>query len=562
MTSMRLIEISDRDYTSWTILYNGEINNDYYIDPKEKKLFNGDSFKIEDDKIVIKNSPIRESSKIYGILVLGQNKTYGKYKNRPLYKFIPNEKTLPMFLVPYEQKNNFSKNYKNKYVVVKFENWEDKHPKAKLVDNYGDVSNIEAFYTYQLNSRGINIPYKSFVNKTKYLEKNKFDITNLLNTYENIADHQKENVFTVDPEGCLDFDDAVSIQKDKKAKYILRIYISNVSIWLDYLNLWNIFSDRVSTIYFPDKNYPMIPTVLSNNLCSLKAGNTRVAFVCEIHINKLKIVDIKYYNASIKVEKNYVYEEKDLLTMTDYLRVYNLTINLNNEKETNYLPCINDSHDVIAYLMIMMNHVCAKDMGIHKNGLYRSIKLKEDEIENVPEKIRTFVYLLRNSSGGKYVKYCDEIGHDVLNLEQYIQITSPIRRLVDMLNMIQFQNNHNIVKWKNERNQNQFYIKWLERLDYINEKMKQIKKAQNDCNSLYLCTTNVELLNDLHDGYIIEKNQEDTIYNYMVYLYETKMIVKMKNILDLPIYSNHKFKIFVFNDENSLKQKVKVQMFD
>jgi len=40
--------------------------------------------------------------------------------------------------------------------------------------------------------------------------------------------------------------------------------------------------------------------------------------------------------------------------MTDYLRVYNLTMNLNNEKETNYLPCINDSHDVIAYLMIMM----------------------------------------------------------------------------------------------------------------------------------------------------------------------------------------------------------------
>ena len=92
--------------------------------------------------------------------------------------------------------------------------------------------------------------------------------------------------------------------------------------------------------------------------------------------------------------------------------------------------------------------------------------------------------------------------------------------------------------------------------------MKQIKKAQNDCNSLYLCTTNVELLNDLHDGYIIEKKQEDTIYNYMVYLYETKMIVKMKYILDLPVYSNHKFKIFVFNDENSLKQKVKVQMFD
>ena len=34
----------------------------------------------------------------------------------------------------------------------------------------------------------------------------------------------------------------------------------------------------------------------------------------------------------------------------------------------------------------------------------------------------------------------------------------------------------------------------------------------------------------------------------------------MKNILDLPIYSNHKFKIFVFCDENSLKQKVRVKL--
>ena len=34
----------------------------------------------------------------------------------------------------------------------------------------------------------------------------------------------------------------------------------------------------------------------------------------------------------------------------------------------------------------------------------------------------------------------------------------------------------------------------------------------------------------------------------------------MKNILDLPIYNNHKFKIFVFCDENSLKQKVRVKL--
>ena len=136
--------------------------------------------------------------------------------------------------------------------------------------------------------------------------------------------------------------------------------------------------------------------------------------------------------------------------------------------------------------MILMNHLCAKDLASHKNGIYRSLVMKEGEIDSVPEDIRSFVYLLKNSTGSKYVEFNDKIGHAVLKLSQYVQITSPIRRLTDLLNMIQFQNNHSLVMWKNDRETKKFYGGWLERLQYINEKMKQIKKAQNDCNCLYL----------------------------------------------------------------------------
>ena len=184
-----------------------------------------------------------------------------------------------------------------------------------------------------------------------------------------IVNMEKENVFSIDPEGCLDFDDAVSIRKNKTTNYILRIYISNVSIWLDYLDLWKHFSDRVSTIYFPDKNHPMMPPVLSNKLCSLQNNQKRIAFVCEIYIENLEIVDVKYFNACINVKNNFVYDEDLLLKSKDYLRLQHLTKNLNDKKETNYLPIINDSHDVVAYLMILMNHLCAKDLASHKNGI-------------------------------------------------------------------------------------------------------------------------------------------------------------------------------------------------
>ena len=373
---------------------------------------------------------------------------------------------------------------------------------------------------------------------------------------------EKENVFSIDPEGCLDFDDAVSIRKNKTTNYILRIYISNVSIWLDYLDLWKHFSDRVSTIYFPDKNHPMMPPVLSNKLCSLQKNQKRIAFVCEIYIEELKIVDVKYFNSCIVVKNNFVYDEDLLMKSKDYLRLQHLTKDLNEKKETNYLPVIKDSHDVVAYLMILMNHLCAKDLASHKNGIYRSLVMKEGEIDSVPEDIRSFIYLLKNSSGSKYVEFNDKIGHAVLKLSQYVQITSPIRRLTDLLNMIQFQNNHSLVRWKNDGATKKFYLGWLERLQYINEKMKQIKKAQNDCNCLHACTTNSDIIDNFHQGYIIEKEKEESLFHYMIYLKELQMMVKMKNILDLPIYSNHKFKIFVFCDENTLKQKVRVQLFD
>ena len=565
MTSVQLINISDRNYTEWNIKYiEGEAEHTFCPDPALNKLFDGDLFKVNDKKIELLNSNVRTCKYICGILVLSQNKTFGKHNNKPLFKCIPGKNNLPMFLIPYQQKNSFSKNYKNKYVIFSFSEWNGKHPTGKLLNVLGDVSDMQAFYTYQLYYRELNIPYKNFIFNTKYLEKeDTFDVNKMMKKYPSIVNMEKENVFSIDPEGCLDFDDAVSIRKNKTTNYILRIYISNVSIWLDYLDLWKHFSDRVSTIYFPDKNHPMMPPVLSNKLCSLQNNQKRIAFVCEIYIENLEIVDVKYFNACINVKNNFVYDEDLLLKSKDYLRLQHLTKNLNDKKETNYLPIINDSHDVVAYLMILMNHLCAKDLASHKNGIYRSLVMKEGEIDSVPEDIRSFVYLLKNSTGSKYVEFNDKIGHAVLKLSQYVQITSPIRRLTDLLNMIQFQNNHSLVMWKNDRETKKFYGGWLERLQYINEKMKQIKKAQNDCNCLYACTTNNDIIDNFHKGYIIEKeDEEEGIFSYMVYLKDLQMMVKMKNILDLPIYSNHKFKIFVFCDENSLKQKVRVQLFD
>ena len=41
---------------------------------------------------------------------------------------------------------------------------------------------------------------------------------------------------------------------------IVSIYISNSMLWMDMLDLWESFDDRIATIYLPDRKRPMMPT--------------------------------------------------------------------------------------------------------------------------------------------------------------------------------------------------------------------------------------------------------------------------------------------------------------
>ena len=67
------------------------------------------------------------------------------------------------------------------------------------------------------------------------------------------------DVISIDPESSKDYDDAFGLSETDDT-YIVSIYITNVSMWLDVLNVWSSFTERVSTIYLPDRRRPMLPT--------------------------------------------------------------------------------------------------------------------------------------------------------------------------------------------------------------------------------------------------------------------------------------------------------------
>ena len=122
------------------------------INPLDKKMFMDDIFTVQEDTFNRVSSIVRTCKQIAGVLMLENNKTFGRTENkkRLLYKCIPDDRHLPAFLVPYDVKIGFSKVQKNKFVTFKFDCWNDKHPRGILTETIGDVDNLDCFFEYQL----------------------------------------------------------------------------------------------------------------------------------------------------------------------------------------------------------------------------------------------------------------------------------------------------------------------------------------------------------------------------------------------------------------------------
>jgi exoribonuclease R len=146
----------------------------------------------------------------------------------------------------------------------------------------------------------------------------------------------------------------------------------------------------------------------------------------------------------------------------------------------------------------------------------------------------------------------------MLNLEAYIHITSPIRRLVDLLNMIEFQKIKGLAVLSDEAHA--FYSSWIGKLDYINLTTKTIRRVQNDCDFLHLCTNNDAVMEREYDGYLFNKVYDEDLgsFQYAVFLPELKMTSRVI-ISDGELeFSSRRFKLFLFKNEENFKRKIRI----
>lgn len=571
LTMKYTIQIHDRKYTTWTFL--NEQNEEVALDipdfhPAEYHLFSNDILEIDDDMTVVNRiSSINETQQFAGVLVLANTRTYGRSdNNRLLYKCIPHDSSLPELLVPYDHKVTFSKAFKHKYVTFSFRQWEGKHPTGIIRETLGDVDDQAAFQEYQLHAKNIHF---SITKMSKHLH-NQIQEKHCPAFVEDIKRnpaYRVENkteqcyVFTIDPAGSTDLDDAFSIQQCEDAPEFFRVtvFIANVFVWMDTMDLWTHMSQRVSTVYFPESKRTMFPSILSEDWYSLLAKKERPAFAMEILVNQDGTVDystLRFYTAIVCVRKNFAYEEPKLRKNSHYQRLETLTRKID--------ATIGDSHDVVSFWMIFMNIQCAKQLHANRTGIFRQSTIHQKDLsENISrhalDKDTTQMLSMWNNSSSAYTSFdSDSIKHDAMGVDCYVHITSPIRRLVDVLNQIAFY--EKVLHGPVSVHGRAFYEKWFADLNFINTSMKSIRSIQNDCQLLNTCTSDAGFMERTFQGILFHEQAIETGYEYQVYIRELKMISKITSEEKCEMYQYKNFSLFLFEEEYRTKRKIRVEM--
>lgn len=127
---------------------------------------------------------------------------------------------------------------------------------------------------------------------------------------ENRLDLRDLPLVTIDGEDARDFDDAVYCEPERHG-WRLWVAIADVAHYVTPNTLLDTAAqERGNSVYFPERVIPMLPEILSNELCSLKPKVDRLCMVCEIQLSKTgEIKSYRFHQAVMRSKARLTYTE-------------------------------------------------------------------------------------------------------------------------------------------------------------------------------------------------------------------------------------------------------------
>jgi ribonuclease R len=193
--------------------------------------------------------------------------------------------------------------------LVRIMEWPEKakNPIGEVLDVLGDAGNQHTEMHAILAEYGL--PYKYPESLEKAAEKIPAQITGKEISIR--EDFRETMTFTIDPKDAKDFDDALSIKKLSGKRWEVGVHIADVTYYVKPgSSIDKEAAERATSIYLVDRTIPMLPEILSNNLCSLRPNEDKLCF--SVIFEMTDAAEIKNYRIRrtvINSNRRFTYEE-------------------------------------------------------------------------------------------------------------------------------------------------------------------------------------------------------------------------------------------------------------
>lgn len=256
------------------------------------------------------------------------------------------------------------------------------------------------------------------------------------------------NAFTIDSASSKDLDDAVSILQTSYG-YRLGVHIADVSAYVPFgSELDKVACARGTSIYLPNMVVPMLPEVLSNDLCSLNANEDKFTISVILKVDHSgNILEREFTKGIIRSRVKGIYSEinellsekqneileakyskvwKDILVMKELAAVLRQNrIDRGARVNTTVLPDITVTDDSIS---VEPGHTGEAEHIIEEFMILANSEVAEYVYENELPAVYRIQEEKKTQASYSFLK-CH---HSELALSKYVHFTSPIRRVGDL----------------------------------------------------------------------------------------------------------------------------------
>lgn len=341
----------------------------------------------------VKNILERAKTNFVGIIEQGDKATFFKPDDNRVYKDI--------LLADHEARNIKA----GTKVYVKMLPWTDarKNPDGEIIKVLGEKGQHEVEMQSIIFEHGFETTFPPQIEKEAENFKSQKAITP--EDVENRRDVRGTTTFTIDPHDAKDFDDALSIDMRDNGDIEIGIHIADVSHYVRPGSLIdNEARKRATSIYLVDRTIPMLPEVLSNDVCSLVANEDRRTFSAMFVLSPDAQVKERWFGETIiHSNKRFSYEEAQEILNKKEGTLYNELNTLNTlskklRKRRAESGAISFEQDEVAFELDEKG----KPIRVYKKKRQDTNKLIEDFMLLANQEVATYVFdLVKKHKGGK-----------------------------------------------------------------------------------------------------------------------------------------------------------------